>query len=183
MDIISTDIIERCKSGDKDAFRILVKAYHRMLFSLSLKMLCNEEDAKDAVQESFIKIWQSIDMFRNGNNFTTWVYTIATRLCIDRLRVKKRYLAESDDEVLFGNFVADDNPEAEIENRQWVAIVRTLCGSLPEKQRLAFTLCRLEGLSPSDVEQITGMTVEQIKSNLYIAHKSIREKLKKLGYE
>lgn len=81
MDIISTDIIERCKSGDRDAFRIVVKAYHRMLFSLSLKMLCDEEDAKDVVQESFIKIWQSIDMFRNGNNFTTWVYTITTRLC------------------------------------------------------------------------------------------------------
>ncbi len=183
MNTINVDIIERCKSGDKEAFRLVVKAYQRMLFSLSLKMLCNEEDAKDVVQDSFLKIWQSIDSFNCSNNFTTWVYTITARLCIDRLRAQKKQMSGFDDEALFHSFVSDDNVEHEIENRQWVAIVRALVGALPEKQRLLFTLCRLEGLSSAEVEPILGMNASQIKSTLYVASKNIREQLKKMGYE
>ena len=53
-------ILEKCKDGDREAFRSVVKSYQRMVFSLALKMLCDEEEAKDAVQDTFLKLWQNI---------------------------------------------------------------------------------------------------------------------------
>jgi RNA polymerase sigma-70 factor (ECF subfamily) len=64
-----------------------------------------------------------------------------------------------------------------------VSIVKVLTNGLSSKQRLVFTLCQLEGLSAAEVEQITGMNVLQVKSNLYVARQRIRKRLKELGYE
>lgn len=183
MDLITAEIIKRCKEGDKEAFAGIVRRYRPMLFSLSLKMLCDEEDAKDVVQDAFLNIWQKIDDFREENNLTTWIYTLASRLCIDRLRFKKRCVIEPKDEILFRNFIVNNDFERELDNREWVAIVKILVGRLPAKQRLVFTLCRFEGLSLPETEKVTGMNVAKIKSNLYVANKTIREKLKNLGYE
>ena len=61
MEPINKDILQRCKDGDKDAFRLIVKQYQRLVFSLALKMLCDEEEAKDTVQDTFIRVWQNID--------------------------------------------------------------------------------------------------------------------------
>ena len=70
------DIIIRCQQGDKQAFRWVVKMHQQMVFSLALKMLCDEEEAKDAVQDTFIKVWQSIKDYDPQRTFTTWLYTI-----------------------------------------------------------------------------------------------------------
>ena len=81
------------------------------------------------------------------------------------------------------NITTDTDNQRELENREWVAIVRTLAGRLSPKQRLVFTLCELEGLSSDETEQITGLNARQVKSNLYVARQTIRERLKYLGYE
>ena len=81
---IDEDIIVRCQRGEKAAFRGVVQTYQRMVFSLSLKLLCDEEEARDMVQETFIRVWQRIEEYDTRKNFTTWIYTIATRLCMDR---------------------------------------------------------------------------------------------------
>ena len=82
------DIIIRCQQGDKQAFRWVVQTHQQMVFSLALKMLCDEEEAKDAVQETFIRVWQGIRDFDPQRTFTTWLYTIASHLCLDRLKRK-----------------------------------------------------------------------------------------------
>ena len=81
---IDEDIVVRCQQGEKEAFRWVVQKYQRMVFSLALKMLCDEEEAKDMVQETMIKVWQNIGEYEVEKNFTTWIYTIAVRLCLDR---------------------------------------------------------------------------------------------------
>ena len=77
----------------------------------------------------------------------------------------------------------DNNPQRRLENKEWVQIVRLLAGRLSVKQRLVFTLCQLEGLETAEVERITGMSADKIKKNLYVARQTIREQLKKMGYE
>jgi len=177
------DIITRCQRGDKDAFRWVVQTHQRMLFSLSLKMLCDEEEAKDAVQETFIRVWQNIRSYTPEKAFTTWIYTIASRLCLDRLKRTRRIIALPDDELALRRFASDSDNQRSLENREWVAIVRTMAEGLSDKQRLVFTLCQLEGLSSEEVEQITGLDARQVKSNLYVARQTIRKRLKDLGYE
>ncbi len=180
---IEHDIILRCQQGDKDAFRWVVKTYQQMVFSLTLKMMCDEEEAKDMVQETFIRVWQSIRNYDVQQTFSTWVYTIASRLCLDRLKRLRRITALPDDEQVLHRFASDGDGLLALENKEWVSIVRTLAEGLSTKQRLVFTLCQLEGLPSNEVEQITGLDAKQVKSNLYVARQTIRKRLTDLGYE
>ena len=183
--MIQTDseIITRCQRGDKAAFREVVQSYQRMVFSLSLKMLADEEEAKDVVQETFIRVWRGIRSYDPQKPFRTWLYTIATRLCLDRLKRQKPIVPMPDDERTLHRFASDDNSQRQMENAEWAAIVRLLAEGLSEKQRIAFSLCQLEGLSPQEAEEMTDMDARQLKSNLYVARQTIRKRLKDLGYE
>lgn len=180
---IERDIILQCQQGDKEAFRWVVKTHQRMIFSLALKMLCDEEEAKDIVQETFIRVWQSIRNYDPQKTFSTWVYTIASRLCIDRLKKSSRMVVLPEDEIALRRFASDADSQQSLENREWVSIVRMIAEGLSDKQRLVFTLCQLEGIPSAEVEQITGLDAKQVKSNLYVARQTIRKRLKDLGYE
>lgn len=180
---IGTDIIIRCQNGDKEAFRRVVEAHQRMVFSLALKMLADEAEAEDVVQETFIRVWQNFGRYNPQLKFSTWLYSIASRLCIDRLKKMHRIVALPDDESVLRRLTSDADSHAALENKEWAALVRLLADGLSAKQKLVFTLCQLEGLSSDEAEQITGLSARQVKSNLYAARQTIRERLKKLGYE
>lgn len=176
-------ILSRCKDGDKTSFRWVVQTYQRRMFSLALKMLADEEEAKDVVQETFIRVWQRLDSFDLQRPFSTWIYTIATRLCLSRLRQKKAVRPTEADEQVLCRYASDTDSHHALENREWVSIVTLMAEGLSSKQRLVFTLCQLEGLPSHEVEQITGMNARQVKSNLYAARQTIRKRLKGLGYD
>lgn len=183
MEQIGDNIVLKCQNGDKSAFRLVVQKYQQMVFSLALKMLCDEEEAKDATQDSFIKVWVNIRNFDSKCPFSTWIYTIALRVCLDRLKTMKRQIPLPEDERVLAEYVADANPQRQLENREWISVVRILAEGLSEKQRLVFTLSHLEGLDSAEIEVITGFDAKQIKSNLYVARQTIKERLKMLGYE
>ena len=176
-------ILSKCKEGDKTSFRWVVQAYQRRMFSLALKMLADEEEAKDVVQETFIRAWQGLDAFDLQRSFPTWLYTIATRLCLNRLKQKRAIRPAESDEQVLRRYASDTDSHHALENREWVSMVRLMAEGLSSKQRLIFTLCQLEGLPSSEVEKITGMNARQVKSNLYAARQTIRKRLKGLGYD
>ena len=176
------DIINRCKAGDKAAFRTVVQNCQGMVYSLSLKMLADIEEAKDVVQDTFIKVWQNISSYDDRYSFNTWIYTIASRVCLDRLR-KVRPLGPADaDERVFEQVADDRDPERQLESSEWVSVVKVMANELSGKQKLVFTLSQLEGLETEQIMEITGLDADQIKSNLYAAKKNIRERLIKMGY-
>ena len=182
MDIITNDIIELCRCGDQAAFRKVVQTYQQMVFTLAFRSLCDEEEAKDIVQETFLRVWLNIGKYDARHSFTTWLYAIASRLCLDRLKSRSRIIAMPEDEAVLRRYASADG-QLELENREWMAIVRLMAEGLSPKQRLVFTLSQLEGLSSQEVEEATGFTATQVKSNLYVARQTIRERLKCLGYE
>ena len=176
-------ILARCKDGDRESFRWVVTTYQQRIFSVALKMLADEEEAKDVVQETFICVWQKLDAYDLQRPFSTWLYTIATRLCLNRLKQMRTVSSLPLDEQTLHRFAADADSQLALENHEWASIVRLLAEGLSAKQRLVFTLCQLEGLPSSEVEQITGLDARQVKSNLYVARQTIRKRLKELGYE
>lgn len=182
MQQIDADIISRCKAGDKAAFRTVVQNCQGMVYSLSLKMLADVEEAKDVVQDTFIKVWQNMASYDDRYSFNTWVYTIASRLCLDRLRKVRPIGPAETDERVFEQVADESDPERQLESSEWVSVIKVMANELSGKQRLVFTLSQLEGLETVQITEITGLDADQIKSNLYAAKKNIRERLIKMGY-
>lgn len=182
MQQIDANIISRCKAGDKVAFRTVVQNCQGMVYSLSLKMLADIEEAKDVVQDTFIKVWQNMASYDDRYSFNTWVYTIASRLCLDRLRKVRPIGPAEADERVFEQVADDNDPERQLESSEWVSVIKVMADELSGKQKLVFTLSQLEGLDTAQITEITGLDADQIKSNLYAAKKNIRERLIQMGY-
>ena len=177
-------IISKCINGDKFAFEELMMHYSDYVFALAFRILNNEEDAKDIVQESFIRIWQNIKCYRREIKFTTWAYKITVNLCFDKLKKQKRKPLDFNEEIESFNVVLDDEgADIKLNNKQIGEIITKLAKNLTPKQKIVFVLSDIEQAEPDEIAEITGLSKGQIKSNLYYARQQIRQKLKQIVYE
>ncbi len=170
------ELISRSKQNDGNAFRQLVEGHQSMVFSLAFRLLCNEEEAKDAVQETFIKVWLNLKKFDSCRKFSTWVYAIATNLCYDKLKSGKHFSKKIPLEMM-QEVLSNDDVEKKMIDSELGALIASLTDELTPKQKIVFTLSDLEDLSSEEIVQITGMTASQIKSNLFLARQALRKKL------
>jgi RNA polymerase sigma-70 factor (ECF subfamily) len=150
------------------------------VYSIAFRMLCNSFEAEEIVQETFIRVWKNLKRFNNEMQFTTWLYKIAVNLCYDKMKAGKPF--KNNVSIDFKNNVVFtiaslENTESQIINKDLAAIIIFLTDELTPKQKLVFTLTELEGLSNEDIAKITGLTPQKIKSNLYCAKQTIRQKL------
>src|SRR5215471_6947250 len=83
--------VERARSGDSDAFRLLVEQHSRSIFRLAFRMTGNEEDAEDVVQETFLRAYRQLDKYEARSSFSTWLYRIASNYSLDLIRMRKRH--------------------------------------------------------------------------------------------
>jgi len=166
--------IDSCKQGNADAFKYIVSEYQRLVYTFAFRMLCNEVDAEDITQETFIKVWQNISRYKNQYQFSTWIYKIAANACYDKLRSKHNI-----ENVILSEYdaVSEVNQEELIDNKELKKLILNLTSGLSPKQKLIFTLSEIDDLTVEEIVQITGMTPSKIKSNLYLAKKYIKSKL------
>jgi RNA polymerase sigma-70 factor (ECF subfamily) len=170
-------LIERSRSGDKKAFEKLVVEFQPAVFRFAFRLLCNEDEAKDIVQETFIKVWLNLDKYREHYSFTTWIYKIACNLCYDSLRsTKHRFEAISED----FHPVSSENVEQAVINNDLKSLIVLFTRQLTPKQRLVFTLSEIEELNVEEIQTITRLSAAKIKSNLYLAKKQIKEKMNQI---
>jgi len=172
-----SDLITSSKQNDQKAFRKIVEGYQSMIYSLAFRMLCNEEEAKDTVQETFIKVWMNLSAYDSDKKFSTWIYAIATNLCLDKLKSAKHSFQENTIDETILNVISTDNVEQSVINAELGNIIRKLTSELTPKQKIVFTLRYLEEIEIDEISQITGMTPNRIKSNLFLARQTIRRKL------
>jgi RNA polymerase sigma-70 factor, ECF subfamily len=174
-------IIQQCRLNDPKAFRHLVEMHQGMVFTMAFRLICNEDEAKDVVQETFIRVWKNFDKYNAEMKFTTWLFTIATRLCYDRLKSSRWRKVQSLDSVkkIF-EFQTFENTETSAINSDLAAAIKTLTDKLTPRQKLVFTLRDLECLDVEEVEHITGLSAAKIKSNLYLARQFIRQELERM---
>lgn len=176
--------ISQSKQGNTEAFRLLVVEYNRLLFALAFRLLCNEEEAKDVVQDTFIKVWLSLDRYNSNFRFSTWIYKIACNACYDRLKSRQHEACSSMNApghpaVL--QMLSDEDVEAAVINKELKELVLRLTSELTPKQKTVFVLRDIEGLEVDEVALITGLSAAKIKSNLYLARRYIRERLTKMN--
>lgn len=179
------DTILRSQQGDLHAFQQLVEHFQNYVFVLASRLLGNEEDARDAVQETFIRVWKHIGRFNFNSKFTTWLYRIVTNLCFDRIKSQKRKNKIFDQDHEPAQLLASAG-EQDVENdcikKDLVDTIMTLSEELTPKQRVAFVLRDLQDFNMKEVAQISGMSLNSVKSNLFYARRNIRERLEQLDY-
>jgi RNA polymerase sigma-70 factor (ECF subfamily) len=175
------DILARVSHGDRAAFGELVQAYQSYAYRLAVRILCDETEAEDVVQETFVRVWRSIDRYNPEFLFTTWLYRIVTNLCLDHLRTRRRNGAVSDRQKSNADAAPDPPSAVDVEKAvstaDLIRIIKTIARDLPETQRLVFTLRDLQDLSIREVQQITGLSEASIKTNLHYARRTLRARM------
>lgn len=174
-------LIHRSQQEDATAFSLLVSEFQPLVFRLAFRLMCHEDEAKDMVQETFVKVWLSLDKYNGECRFSTWLYKITCNTCYDRLRTLSRSpLCNEGDYSCSTRISSDDNIETALCNRQLKEIILQYTAGLSAQQRLVFTLRDVEELDTAEVQTITGLSAEAIKSTLYVARKYIRNKMNQI---
>ena len=173
------ELVSRSKSGDVEAFNLLVEQYQRLVYNLALRMLGNSEAAEDASQDAFISAYKAIGKFRGGS-FKSWVLRIAANSCRDKLRVARRYRIISLDTLLLetDDLPQDNNtesPEDYALRRELGRFLNEGLAHLPEDQRLVVILSDVQGLRYEEVAQVTGSSLGTVKSRLNRGRTRLRD--------
>ena len=160
---------------------MLVEQYSGYAFSMAFRIINDEEESNDVVQESFIAVWNKIDSFDINKNFTNWFYRILVNKCYDSIRRKKRRQEVHPDQDNWDirKLYSENNPENTLDNKEIGRVIRKLTYQLATKQKIVFVLSELEGLKHDDIANITGMAKSTVKSNLNHARRNIGKKLEK----
>ena len=163
--------------GDRTAFQSLMESQQSFAYALAFRLLRDEENAKDIVQEAFIRAWKHLGRYRPEVKFTTWLYKIVVNLCYDRLKVDTRR------RNVFGVFGARfdqaDIPDRrelqeEVEHTDLCNHILRFAKRLPPKENLVFHLRDVLDFSIEEIAEIAGISVGSVKTNLCYARKRIR---------
>lgn len=174
-------LINKAVSGDLDAFQQIVQEHQTLVYRSAFRILADEEDARDATQECFIRVWKNLYTFDATKRFTTWLYKIIVNVCYDELRKAYRRRKRSLNDREFS--LADQcDIETETMNAELAHKIHLVSEGLKPRQRMVFALRDLQGLDMHDIAEILGISVSAVKSNLFYARKNIREKMRKQGF-
>ena len=179
--MIDLQLIEECRKGNFNNFRKLVELTSPFAYSVAFRMLGNEDQAKDVVQETMVTIWQKLKKIKTAEVYKTWIYRIVVNKCYDEMRKRKRNPESVADEQTWGlisNRISE-GPSPALENDETARIISILTERLSTKQKAVFVLSDLEGMSNDEISEITGISKSAVKANLYHARKSISEKVEK----
>jgi len=177
------ELIQRLRQGDEPAFRWLVETYRNRVFHTALNILRDDKDAEDAAQETFIKVYESISSFRGESSLSTWIYRIAVHKALDKLRRKKSrqtlgriipWWMPEESKSSAENF---QHPGVAAEQKEKAALLFRVIGSLPEKQKVAFTLIKVQGLSYKEASEIMNQPVKAVESLITRAKINLQQKL------
>jgi RNA polymerase sigma-70 factor (ECF subfamily) len=180
------------QGGDAGAFRVLVGRWSERLHAFSYRHVRDEEAARDVVQEAFLRVVRSAAGYRAESRFSTWVFTIARNLCLDRHRRMKHRRAVSLDAPLSGEApggatlverVADESPLADrrTDDRRFSDRLERALEALPNEQREVFLLREVEGIKFREIAEMLGIPENTVKSRMRYALEGLRRSLTALG--
>lgn len=171
--------IRLVKEGDKNAFAALVDRYKDMVFTLSLKLLKDRQEAEEASQDTFLKVYKSLDKFKWESKFSTWIYKVAFNTCLDRLKKNKRFQAiAGTDEINEQETEPIINVLDSIEEKERKQMIQDCLQELPGEDSFLLTLYYFEEQSLEEVSKIIGITQNNVKIRLYRSRKKLASLLK-----
>ncbi|MCL2008886.1 MAG: sigma-70 family RNA polymerase sigma factor [Treponema sp.] len=166
-------IVTQIVRGEKELFRLLVKRHEKAVYGMGMSFFHNTEDASDFVQEVFLKTFRFLAGFKGQSRFSTWLYKIAYNSAINSIARKKEYQSLADKEDLQEN----NTPERKaLKNYVREAIMEAV-KDLPERFRICVDLFFFYDRSYKEIEGITQIPANTVKSHVFRAKKILRQKL------
>ena len=184
---ILAELMRRAASGEDAAFESLVRHFEGMVYSFALQSLRRREDAEDATQEVFLKLWRTLGTWRDEASVKTYIMRIARNTVIDMIRRRNSHptdslTVEDDDNEERQLDIADtdtaSNPAADYARREQIEAVRRAIDELPPDHREIIILRDINGLSYAEIAEATGLDPGTVKSRLSRAREKLKEFLK-----
>jgi RNA polymerase sigma-70 factor, ECF subfamily len=172
------DWLEKARAGDVEAFGALVLAHQQFVYNLAWRALGDEQEAQDAAQEAFLRVWQALPNFRGQAQFRTWLYRIVTNVCYGRLpRLRRQFAALGEQEM--GEMPDERHPEpsAEVEDLEQRAFLWRQIEALPESYRVLVLLRYQQGLPYEEIASVLSLPLGTVKTGLFRAHARLRAAL------
>ncbi len=170
------EIIRACQAGDESAFASLVERYSGRAYWVAHGLLGDQDEARDIVQEAFLRVYRALDRFDFDQSFYTWLYRIVVNLAIDRLRKLSRSRSVSLDDVGEpAGSSAEAAPGRRMEAAETGVEVREVLARLPDKYRTVMVLRELNGLSCKEIAGIVRSSHATVRWRLHVARKYFRD--------
>ena len=171
-------LVERAKAGDADAFADLMRLYERRIVALGMQMGLSREDALDATQESFVKVFKYLSSFQSGRSFFKWLYRIAIHTIYDALRARQGRQTVALEEVDGASVpAAGPGVHRQVEAAQLAQKVRESLGFLSRRERIVFVLRDLQEISTEEIGAILGLSRITVRRHCMLARKKVRERI------
>lgn len=188
-------LVERAQQGDDAAFAELVRRHERRVYNICYRMLGNEDEASEALQDAFLRAYQFLKKFKGKSSFYTWLYRIATNVCLTRLRKRKTTFVDSfekngvsgeirrrkpifvSSDVLGDIPDASQSPERLVRQKELREALNQAVEELPADFRSVVVLRDFEGLSNREVSKVLNLSVPAVKSRLHRGRLFLRSRL------
>ncbi len=178
------DLIKSVQRSEQQAFAAMVSMYQDMVYNTIISIVQNDNDAEDITQEVFVQVYQSVARFKGESKFSTWLYRIAITKALDHEKKRKRKKRFAFIQQLFGEngearFTPAEfnHPGVKLENKEDAAILFAALKQLPENQRIAFTLSKIEGLDNQEIAAAMNTSFYAVESLLARAKANLKKKL------
>ncbi|MBI3509120.1 MAG: RNA polymerase sigma factor [Bacteroidetes bacterium] len=179
-----SELLRHLREGKQEYYSTLFRLHGRQVYNTCLGLLQHETDAEDVAQEVFIEVFRSVKKFRGDSKISTWLYRIAMNKCLDHIRSKKRgkrsgNVISIDGEMnvqipVSNSFV---HPGIALENKERAKILFGAISVLPENQRVAFTLNKVDGLSYQEICEVMKMKLPAVESLIHRAKQNLKRSL------
>jgi RNA polymerase sigma-70 factor (ECF subfamily) len=176
------EIIDACKQGDREAFHFLFETHKDRVYTIALHYSGNDATARDVTQQVFLKLFTTINQFREDSQFTTWLYRIVANACTDEHRKRRRFVPFSP-EIDVRDMTSRGSQEDRIHRREIAESVRGAIGELTPKLRMPILLKYVEGMSYDEIADALGLSMGTVSSRLNRGHKMLARKLEYLRGE
>jgi RNA polymerase sigma-70 factor (ECF subfamily) len=184
LNYVETRLAKLSRGGDRRAFAELVELYKDKIYHLGYRMLNQKQEAEDVVQETFLRVYTNLERYDENQKFSTWIYRIATNLCIDRLR-KRKPSYSIDAEMANGEGAdwhvilasKDPGPDEELILSETQTNIREAIQTLPDKYKAVVILRYLHDMSLQEIGEVLDMPVTTIKTRVHRGREFLRKKL------
>ncbi|HUT75938.1 MAG TPA: sigma-70 family RNA polymerase sigma factor [Armatimonadota bacterium] len=170
-DIADLETVRRCLAGQREAFAEIVARHQRVVYGVALRMLGDRDQADDAAQETFVRAYSRLSSFRGDSSLRAWLIQIATRMCIDLLRARRRR-----PEVALDDADAPASPAGDDGVTTRHSLARAIA-DLPPHYKAAIILRHLQHMSYADMARTLGIPLPTVKTHLRRARQTLRARM------